>query len=126
MNDLSNCSSSEPFALRVVGDDMAPEFVDGHVIIVDPGGKISPGCYVVARHQGDGVLVYFGYPQGHEDDAERAVRAGLDIVDAVKTADSGTNDEFEVRIGIATGSVVVGDILKAGSSREIAALGARL
>jgi phage repressor protein C with HTH and peptisase S24 domain len=39
MNDLSNCSSSEPFALRVVGDDMAPEFVDGHVIIVDPGGK---------------------------------------------------------------------------------------
>ena len=53
MNDSSNCSSSEPFALRVVGDDMAPEFVDGHVIIVDPGGKISTGCYVVARHQGE-------------------------------------------------------------------------
>ncbi len=52
MNDLSNCSASEPFALRVIGDDMAPEFVDGHVIIVDPGGKASSGCYVVANYQG--------------------------------------------------------------------------
>ena len=47
--DLSNCSSSEPFALRVIGDDMAPEFVDGHVIVIDPGGKISSGCFVVVR-----------------------------------------------------------------------------
>ena len=50
MNDLSNFSASEPFALRVIGDDMAPEFVDGNIIIVDPGGKLSSGCYVVARH----------------------------------------------------------------------------
>jgi SOS-response transcriptional repressor LexA len=50
MNDLSNCSASEPFALRVIGDDMAPEFVDGNIIIIDPGGKLSSGCYVVARH----------------------------------------------------------------------------
>ena len=56
MNDLSNCSASEPFALRVVGDDMAPEFLDGQVIIVDPGGKISSGCYVVARHQGEMIF----------------------------------------------------------------------
>ncbi len=55
-NDLSNCSSSEPFALRVMGNDMAPEFVDGHVIIVDPGGKVSPGCYVVARHRGEMIF----------------------------------------------------------------------
>ncbi|MCP4767447.1 MAG: S24 family peptidase [Gammaproteobacteria bacterium] len=48
--DLSNCSASEPFALRVIGDDMAPEFVDGHIIVIDPGGKLSSGCYVVARH----------------------------------------------------------------------------
>ncbi len=47
--DLSNCSASEPFALRVIGDDMAPEFVDGHIIVVDPGGKLSSGCFVVAR-----------------------------------------------------------------------------
>ena len=56
MSDLSNCSASEPFALRVLGNDMAPEFLDGQVIIVDPGGKISSGCYVVARHQGEMIF----------------------------------------------------------------------
>lgn len=49
--DLSNCSASEPFALRVIGDDMAPEFVDGHIIVIDPGGKLKSGCYVVANHE---------------------------------------------------------------------------
>lgn len=47
--DLSNCSSSEPFALRVIGDDMAPEFTDGHILIVDPGGRVKSGCFVIAR-----------------------------------------------------------------------------
>lgn len=56
MNDLSNCSASEPFALRVIGDDMAPEFVDGNIIIVDPGGNLGSGCYVVARHQGEMIF----------------------------------------------------------------------
>ena len=56
MNDLSNCSASEPFALRVIGDEMAPEFLDGQVIIVDPGGKISSGCYVVARYRGEMIF----------------------------------------------------------------------
>ena len=56
MSDLSNCSASEPFALRVVGDDMAPEFVDGHIIIVDPGGKIASGCYVVAKQQDEMIF----------------------------------------------------------------------
>ena len=51
-DDLSNCSASEPFALRVIGDDMAPEFVDGHIIVIDPGGKLKSGCYVIARHDG--------------------------------------------------------------------------
>ena len=50
--DLSNCSASEPFALRVIGDDMAPEFVDGHIIVIDPGGRLTSGCYVVANYQG--------------------------------------------------------------------------
>ncbi len=50
--DLSNCSASEPFALRVIGDDMAPEFVDGHIIVIDPGGKLKSGCYVVANYDG--------------------------------------------------------------------------
>jgi SOS-response transcriptional repressor LexA len=54
--DLSNCSASEPFALRVIGDDMAPEFVDGHIIVIDPGGKLKSGCYVIANH--DGAMIF--------------------------------------------------------------------
>ena len=49
MNDLVNCGASEPFALRVIGDDMAPEFEDGQIIVIDPGGVIKSGCFVVAR-----------------------------------------------------------------------------
>jgi SOS-response transcriptional repressor LexA len=58
--DLSNCSSSEPFALRVVGDDMAPEFRDGHIIIVDPGGRVADGCYVIAKHRGEMIFRQLG------------------------------------------------------------------
>jgi DNA polymerase V len=54
--DTGGCGSSEPFALRVIGDDMAPEFEDGHIIIVDPGGQLKTGCFVVARAEGDVVL----------------------------------------------------------------------
>jgi SOS-response transcriptional repressor LexA len=54
--DLGNCSASEPFALRVIGDDMLPEFQDGHIIIVDPGGRVVSGCYVVAKHLGQMIF----------------------------------------------------------------------
>jgi SOS-response transcriptional repressor LexA len=64
MSDLSNCSASEPFALRVIGDDMAPEFVDGNIIIVDPGGKLGSGCFVVARHQGEMIFRQLFIEQG--------------------------------------------------------------
>ncbi len=47
--DLSSCGSSEPFALSVIGNDMAPEFQDGHIIVIDPSGRIKNGCYVVAN-----------------------------------------------------------------------------
>jgi class 3 adenylate cyclase len=66
---------------------------------------------------GDGVLVYFGYPQAHEDDAERAVRAGLDLVAAV----SGL--KTHARVGIATGLVVLGDLIGSGASQEQAIVG---
>ena len=56
MNDLSKCAASEPFALRVVGDDMAPEFVDGHIIVIDPGGRLASGCFVVASHDGEMIF----------------------------------------------------------------------
>ena len=76
----------------------------------------------VAKYMGDGVLVYFGYPQAHEDDAERAVRAGLALVDAV--AEIATADrKLSVRIGIGTGIVVVGDLIGKGSAQEQAVVG---
>ena len=81
----------------------------------------------VARYMGDGVLAYFGYPRAHEDDAERAVLAAMDIVESM----SALNDRFAslcqsslgVRLGIATGPVVVGDLIGEGASQESAVVG---
>jgi class 3 adenylate cyclase len=70
----------------------------------------------VAKYMGDGVLVYFGYPQAHEDDAERAVRAGLGLVAA--TGDLKTHAALQTRVGIATGLVVVGDLIGSGEAQE--------
>jgi class 3 adenylate cyclase len=75
----------------------------------------------VAKYMGDGVLVYFGYPQAHEDDAERAVRAGLELVEAV--SDLKTHAGLKTRVGIATGLVVVGDLVGSGASQEQAIVG---
>jgi class 3 adenylate cyclase len=75
----------------------------------------------VAKYMGDGVLVYFGYPQAHEDDAERAVRAGLDLVAAVGALK--THRPLQTRVGIATGLVVVGDLIGSGASQEQAIVG---
>ncbi len=77
----------------------------------------------VAKYMGDGVLVYFGYPHAHEDDAERAVRAGLALVEAVPTLSTGAATGLLVRIGIATGLVVVGDLLGEGAAKEQAVVG---
>jgi class 3 adenylate cyclase len=70
----------------------------------------------VARYVGDGVLVYFGYPHAHEDDAERAVRAGLELITVV--AGLKTRAPQQVRVGIATGVVVVGHLIPSGESEE--------
>ena len=72
---------------------------------------------------GDGVLVYFGYPQAHEDDAERAVRAGLALVEAVPKLKTAAGAPLQVRVGIATGLVVVGDLIGAGAAQEQAVVG---
>jgi class 3 adenylate cyclase/predicted ATPase len=76
----------------------------------------------VAKYMGDGVLVYFGYPRAHEDDGERAVRAGLGVVDAVGRLDV-KSVKLQARIGIATGLVVVGDLIGEGSAQEQAVVG---
>ena len=56
MNEIGHCSANEAFALRVIGDDMAPEFVDGQIVIVEPAGRISSGCFVVARLDDGAIL----------------------------------------------------------------------
>jgi len=75
----------------------------------------------VAQYVGDGALVYFGYPQAHEDDAEQAVRAALAVVEAIERGNTG--EPLQVRIGIATGMSVVGDLVGSGPSRGHAAVG---
>jgi class 3 adenylate cyclase/predicted ATPase len=77
---------------------------------------VCPFGGFVARYLGDGVLVYFGYPQAHEDDAERAVRAGLELIAAV--ARLKRHAPQQVRVGIATGLVVVGHLIPSGESGE--------
>ena len=78
----------------------------------------------VAKFMGDGMLAYFGYPRAHEDDAERAVRAGLEIVGGRRPAgDARASEPLAVRIGIATGLVVVGDLVGEGSAQEQAVVG---
>ena len=67
----------------------------------------------VAKYMGDGVLIYFGYPEAHEDDAERAVRAGLELITAVSDLEDGVVPQ--TRVGIATGLVVVGDLIGSGA-----------
>jgi class 3 adenylate cyclase/tetratricopeptide (TPR) repeat protein len=81
----------------------------------------------VAKYMGDGILVYFGYPRAHEDEAERSVRAGLDIVDAMAELNAAiprpSGVELAVRIGIATGPVIVGDQIGEGTASETAVVG---
>ena len=72
----------------------------------------------VAKYMGDGVLAYFGYPQAHEDDAERAVRGALSLIETVPKLRTGHDAVLEVRIGIATGLVVVGDLIGEGAAGE--------
>ena len=69
----------------------------------------------IARYMGDGALIYFGYPQAREDDTEQAVHAGLALAEAIPKLHSGFDAALQVRVGIATGTVVVGDVLKAAS-----------
>jgi class 3 adenylate cyclase/predicted ATPase len=79
---------------------------------------------MIARFMGDGALAYFGYPQAHEDDAECAVRAGLALIEAMSRLETGRGAaRLQVRIGVATGLVVVGDLVGEGAAREQAVVG---
>src|SRR5512140_343872 len=84
-------------------------------------GTVQRSGGFVAKYMGDGVLVYFGYPQAHEDDAERAVRSGLELVQAVGGLKSSV--PMQTRVGIATGLVVVGDLIGSGEAQERGIIG---
>ena len=77
----------------------------------------------VAQHLGDGLLIYFGYPLAHEEDSERAVHAGLGIIEALGTLQPRPGLRLQVRIGIATGPIVMGDLVSAGANIEKVAVG---
>jgi class 3 adenylate cyclase len=77
----------------------------------------------IAKFLGDGVLVYFGWPTAHEDDAERAVRAGLQLAETIARLQSHADVRLQARIGIATGQAVVGDLIGEGASREETVVG---
>ncbi len=84
---------------------------------------IGRGGGFVAKYMGDGVLAYFGYPRADEHDAERAVRTALKLVEKVAGLDTVAAAPLQVRIGIATGLVVVGDLIGQGASQEQAVVG---
>jgi class 3 adenylate cyclase len=80
--------------------------------------QIAKAGGFVAKYMGDGVLAYFGYPEAHEDDAERGVRAALALAESVSKLRTGNDATLQVRIGVATGLVVVGDLIGTGEAQE--------
>src|SRR5271167_2009435 len=109
---------STPLSTRFDPEDLREIVGAYHRCVADTVGRFGG---FVAKYMGDGVLIYFGYPEAHEDDAERAARAGLGVIDAVGRL--ATQEPLNVRIGIATGLVVVGDLIGAGAAQERGVVG---
>ena len=104
---------STPLSARFDPEDLREIVGAYHRCVADTVARFGG---FVAKYMGDGVLIYFGYPEAHEDDAERAVRAGLAVIDAV--GHSPRPEPLNVRIGIASGLVVVGDLIGEGAAQE--------
>ena len=111
---------STALSARLDPEDMRTVIADYHKRVAAAVG--AAGGYV-AKYMGDGVLAYFGYPRALEDDAERAVLAGLQIAENAKELRSPTGERLYVRVGVATGVVVVGDLVGSGESRERGVVG---
>jgi class 3 adenylate cyclase len=109
---------STALSTRFDPEDLRELIGDYHRAVADAVGRFAG---FVAKYMGDGVLVYFGYPQAHEDDAGRAVRAGLAVIEAVGHLPA--RQDLRVRIGIATGLAVVGDLLGEGAAQERGVVG---
>jgi class 3 adenylate cyclase/predicted ATPase len=115
---FSDLVGSTPLSTRFDPEDLREIVGAYHRCVADTVGRFAG---FVAKYMGDGVLVYFGYPEAHEDDAERAVRAGLAVIDAVGRL--ATPERLDVRLGIAGGLVVVGDLIGAGAAQERGVVG---
>jgi class 3 adenylate cyclase len=109
---------STPLSTRFDPEDLREIVGAYHRCVTDTVGRFGG---FVAKYMGDGVLIYFGYPQAHEDDAERAARAGLAVIDAVGRL--AAPEPLDVRLGIASGLVVVGDLIGAGAAQERGVVG---
>jgi class 3 adenylate cyclase/tetratricopeptide (TPR) repeat protein len=109
---------STALASRFDPEDLSEIFAAYHGVVTETVAGLAG---YVAKYMGDGVLAYFGYPEAHEDDAERAVRAGLAVIPAVKRLE--LPETLAVRVGIATGLVVVGDLIGEGAAQEHGVVG---
>src|SRR5215831_11928451 len=110
---------STPLSSKLDPEDLCEVIAAYHRAVAEVVTRLDG---LISRYMGDGVLVYFGYPQAHEDDAERAVRAGLGAIDAVGSLDV-KSARLQARVGIATGLVVVGDLIGAGPAQEQSVVG---
>ncbi|WP_262273628.1 adenylate/guanylate cyclase domain-containing protein [Microvirga yunnanensis] len=111
---------STALAARLDPEDMREVIAAYHQCVARTVARFDG---LVAKYMGDGVLAYFGYPRAHEDDAEQAVRAGLELVTAVSTLRPRPGIGLQGRVGIATGLVVVGDLIGTGAAQEQAVVG---
>jgi class 3 adenylate cyclase/predicted ATPase len=111
---------STELAARLDPEDLRAVMRGYHAACADVIGHFDG---YIAKFLGDGVLVYFGWPTAHEDDAERAVRAGLQLVDEVARLDFHPEVRLQARAGIATGIAVVGDLIGEGAAQEAAVVG---
>jgi class 3 adenylate cyclase len=109
---------STALSVRFDPEDLREIIGTYHRCVAETVGRFAG---FVAKYMGDGVLAYFGYPEAHEDDAERAVRAGLAVIDAVGVLSLST--PLAVRLGIASGLVVVGDLIGEGAAQERGVVG---
>ena len=133
-DDVNNVDSAERRQLTVmfcdlVGSTMLSAELDPEDLRQVIGGyqaavteEVTKFGGFVAKYMGDGVLVYFGYPHAHEEDAERALRAGLALVDRIGRLEW-RETRLSARVGIATGIVVVGDLIGHGSAQERGVVG---
>jgi len=112
-------AGSTGLASRLDPEDLRDVLGAYHAAVAEAVGQF--GGYV-AKYMGDGVLAYFGYPQAHEHDAERAVRAGLALIERIGRLESG-GGTLAGRVGIATGLVVVGDLIGSGDAQERGVVG---